>query len=169
MILKTLDGFFITIWHLCQPSNYVHGRSTFECIPQVCQLVNISQMWFIVNDSLELVSKRLPVQDVAIKSWKCNLGRLTPSIIGILNAWGVGSFLVCPVRRDIATLNSNKFLLILGPFLNVLQSHQGTRFPSEPFKFSLKTPDFIQVIRKHMSINKVGHFDRSPNGLHWIF
>ena len=73
MILKTLDAFSITLCHLCQPLNYVHGRSTFECIPQVRQLVNISQMWLIVNGGLELLPKRPPVQDSAIKLWDLNL------------------------------------------------------------------------------------------------
>ena len=31
-ILETLDGFSIAFWRLCQPLNYIHGRSAFECI-----------------------------------------------------------------------------------------------------------------------------------------
>ena len=71
-IVKTLDRFRIAIRGLCQPVNYVHGRSALDCIPQVRQFVNFSQMWLVMNGGSELLPKRPPVQDVAIKPWDLN-------------------------------------------------------------------------------------------------
>lgn len=57
MIVETLDSFSIAFCRLCQPLNYIHDRSAFKCIPQVSQLVNIFQVWLIVNGGLELLPK----------------------------------------------------------------------------------------------------------------
>ena len=58
--------------HSCHPLNYIHGSSAFECMPKVCRLVHISQVWLIVNVGLELFPKQPPAQDNALKNMNLN-------------------------------------------------------------------------------------------------
>ena len=57
-ILKTFYDFSMAFCRLCQPLIYIHGLSAFECILQVGELINISQVAHIMNSVLELLPKR---------------------------------------------------------------------------------------------------------------
>ena len=72
-VVKTLHGFSVTFCRLCQPLDHVHGRSTFKCISQIRELVDISQEWLVLNSGLELFPEWLPIQNVPIKGWDHNL------------------------------------------------------------------------------------------------
>ena len=71
-IFQTRDILFIAFCCLCQASDHVPCRSAFNCIPKIHELLNLPQLRLVVNDDLELLPKRPPVQDVAVKSWNLN-------------------------------------------------------------------------------------------------
>ena len=75
-IFQTSDSLFIAFCCLCQHLDNVSCRPILECLPKICQFVNLFQLRLVMNSSLELFPKQAPVQDVAVKSWNLTSGEV---------------------------------------------------------------------------------------------
>ena len=113
-IFETSDGFSIhvALCCLCQRLNYVHGWSAIEYILQVCKLVSVFQVWLIVNSSLVLFPKRLPIQDDDVKNWNLNPQEIDSFHCRHSECLLRRLFFVCSIGGEMASCKSTEFPLI---------------------------------------------------------
>ena len=110
-ILKTLDGFSIALWHLCQPLNYVPGRSAFNWIS--LRYVNLSTspmcgLSWTETWNCSQNGSQFRIVPSKVRTSVCR--RLTPPFIGIpiSSNLHVDPFFDCSVKRAMASHKSNK-------------------------------------------------------------